>query len=620
MITGCLTLEEKEAVEEVLRDFPGCMEPLALHFYHVETGLAVERKGKEARVGFSTRASLMRGAAMAARQEGAHARETPAFSFLGAMVDCSRNGVMHAEAVRKMCRLTARMGFNALMLYTEDTYEVEGYPYFGYMRGRYSREELRELDAYAAFLGIELVGCIQTLAHLAAPLRWPSMSGMKDVNDILLADDENTYRLIDAMLGSVAQNLTSRRVHIGMDEAHMLGLGKYLQQHGYRQGFEIMNRHLSRVADLCKKHGLSPIMWADMYFRMFADDKGYYNIRTQIPQEVMDGVPPQITLCYWDYYDTDPQVYDIMMEKHQKFRNPLMFAGGAWIWAGLAPLNRFSLHAARAALGSVRRKGVREVMVTLWGDDGAEGSRFASLTTLQAYAEACWNGHMEEEALAPRLLACAGAVWEDVMALSLPNFPPHRKDQGDCIQFPTRALLYQDVLAGLYDRHVAPGDGAFYGQCADELKQAARRNPLWAYVFEAVEAMCRVLAVKAELGVTLKAAYDGGERETLSRLAMETLPELAGQVEALYQCVREQWLAENKSFGLEVLCIRYGGLKQRLLEAGRLIEDYLQGRRDRLEELEAPRLYADCRPEDSTDPLLFCYRNVWADITTANTI
>ena len=38
------------------------------------------------------------------------------------------------------------------MLYTEDTYEVDGQPYFGYMRGRYSKEEMKEIDDFAAEL------------------------------------------------------------------------------------------------------------------------------------------------------------------------------------------------------------------------------------------------------------------------------------------------------------------------------------------------------------------------------------------------------------------------------------------------------------------------------------
>jgi len=41
------------------------------------------------------------------------------------------------------------MSYDSLMLYTEDTFELPGYPYFGHMRGRFSKEELKEIDDYA---------------------------------------------------------------------------------------------------------------------------------------------------------------------------------------------------------------------------------------------------------------------------------------------------------------------------------------------------------------------------------------------------------------------------------------------------------------------------------------
>ena len=44
---------------------------------------------------------------------------------LAVMIDCSRNGVMKPEKVKEFARLIQKMGYNALMLYTEDTYEVE---------------------------------------------------------------------------------------------------------------------------------------------------------------------------------------------------------------------------------------------------------------------------------------------------------------------------------------------------------------------------------------------------------------------------------------------------------------------------------------------------------------
>ncbi len=69
------------------------------------------------------------------------------FQTNGAMVDMSRNAVMNVSTVKHMLRAMALMGMNTYMLYTEDTYEVEGEPYFGYMRGRYSVAEMKELKA-----------------------------------------------------------------------------------------------------------------------------------------------------------------------------------------------------------------------------------------------------------------------------------------------------------------------------------------------------------------------------------------------------------------------------------------------------------------------------------------
>ena len=94
------------------------------------------------------------------------------FDSLGVMIDCSRDAVPNVERLKLFFEAIAKMGYNVAMLYTEDTYEVENEPYFGYKRGRYSMEELRELDSYAASLGIELIPFIQTLAHLGSLTRW----------------------------------------------------------------------------------------------------------------------------------------------------------------------------------------------------------------------------------------------------------------------------------------------------------------------------------------------------------------------------------------------------------------------------------------------------------------
>ena len=58
--------------------------------------------------------------------------------MLGVMIDCSRNAVMNVESVKKYASVIKKMGYNTLMLYTEDTFEIPEQPLFGHLRGRYS--------------------------------------------------------------------------------------------------------------------------------------------------------------------------------------------------------------------------------------------------------------------------------------------------------------------------------------------------------------------------------------------------------------------------------------------------------------------------------------------------
>ena len=154
------------------------------------------------------------------------------------------------------------MGYNCVMLYTEDTYEVDGEPYFGYLRGRYTKEEMKAIDAYAASLGMSVIPCIQTLAHLNAIFRWGMFP--RDCDDILLTDNDRIYTLIDRMFATLSECFVSRRIHIGMDEAHMLGRGQHLDLHGYEKVTTIMKRHLEKVCEIAKKYGYEVMVWSDM--------------------------------------------------------------------------------------------------------------------------------------------------------------------------------------------------------------------------------------------------------------------------------------------------------------------------------------------------------------------
>ena len=49
----------------------------------------------------------------------------------------------------------------------------------------------------------------------------------------LLADSEETYSFLRQILTAASAPYRSKRIHIGMDEAHGVGMGAHLRLHGY---------------------------------------------------------------------------------------------------------------------------------------------------------------------------------------------------------------------------------------------------------------------------------------------------------------------------------------------------------------------------------------------------
>ena len=83
----------------------------------------------------------------------------------------------------------------------------------------------------------------------------------------LLTSNDDIYQYVFPMIDEMAEACRADAVHIGMDEAHMVGLGKYLDIHGYTDRYDILRRHMERVNKIARSHGFEPMMWSDMFFR-----------------------------------------------------------------------------------------------------------------------------------------------------------------------------------------------------------------------------------------------------------------------------------------------------------------------------------------------------------------
>ncbi|WP_391571523.1 beta-N-acetylhexosaminidase [Cohnella sp.] len=523
-------------------------------------------------------------------------REKQQFELVGPMFDLSRNAVLTVDGFKLMLNKLALMGMNSVMLYMEDTYEVSSEPYFGYMRGRYSHAELREIDDYADLFGIEAFPSIQTLAHLEEFLKWQTVWHYRDTKGALLVGEERTNKLVENMIEAACSPFRSRKIHVGMDEAEELGRGKYLDKNGYGNRFDIMAAHLDTVLSVTRRLGLKPMIWSDMFLKLAVGNAGtesnYYDQNTTIPEEMARRIPKDVDMVYWDYVHTEPEHYERVIANHRPLGCNVVFAGAVWIFNTFGVNYGLSLGATDVALQACKKEGIREVYATMWGDDGNESNPFAALLGLQLYAEHAYTeGSPASDRLAERVKLCTGIEANAFLQFKYLDETPGSEPNNSKQSNPSKFLLYQDVLLGQFDKQIEGLEmNAHYKWLESQIR--AHRNPSAEldYLFDVPEKLSAVLKLKSECGLSLKRAYDMKDMDALRHIATTELPAIADAVRQLRGAHRTQWLRMFKPFGWEVLDIRYGGVVNRLETASFRLLDYVEGRIDRIEELEQERL------------------------------
>ena len=583
IIIGSCPEEAREAVREILSllgldqsDGPSIRVDI-----RKGDSLTVRKSDGGIAVSFSRKCEIFRALSHIEKciEEGKETEERAKYSELTYMIDCSRNAIPNLDEVKKLIRTLAAMGYDSLMLYTEDTFELPGYPYFGHMRGRYTEEELRLIDAYADSFGIELIPCIQTLAHLMAALRWHTFGDFKDNSDVLLVGEEKTYDFIRAELEQCKKCFRTSRIHIGMDEAVGIGRGAYLDKNGYKDPSVIFTEHLTRVLDICRELGYEPMIWSDTFFREALGR--YYVTEGEFSEELIAKLPKGVDMVYWDYYHDDPLLLDNMMRLHKSMRLPVVFAGGARKWDGFASNNHRSLAVSAVQLDYCEKHGTDRIIVTAWGDCTAEASTYSSMPTTIYFAERCYSD-ATDKTLDERSRALFELSFSELLEFdSLNRLPGKSQNVNNAAKY----LLYNDPLERLMDMHMDRATvGEAYKKHAKAL-HALEGNAKLGYAFRTLALLADVLALKADLGWRLYEAYGSGDKKSLS-LAGRDIPKIVKGLKKFILAFREQWYRENKTMGFAPQELRLGGLTERLISVKARIDAFVSGKIEKIEELE----------------------------------
>lgn len=506
------------------------------------------------------------------------------FEKLGIMIDNSRNGVMNVKYTKNMIELISKMGFNTMYLYLEDIYLLEKHPYFGYLRGAYSKEELKEIDDYANSFGIEIVPCIQTLAHLNQYFYWEHIEQKyADIADILFVGKKEVNELIDDMIKFFKETFRSNRIHLGMDEAYSLGRGNYATKNGLKEKTVIMLEHIENVLSICNKYEMKAIIWDDMF---------YSNYSRIINNEIK--IPNNLYLMYWNYYNTNEDYYIEEIQKRKQITQNILFAGGSWRWTGYTPHHKKTITTLKASIRATKKEKIEEFLLTSWADDGAESPVFnayfgAMIASIESFNE---NSEIDNiDYLNKVSQFYFGETYDNLYLVGeLDNL-----DKEDLDITPSKYFFYEDLFISKFVYHnmkINRDLSLYYENLERKFNKISNgyenTNFLKKY-FEFYSIYSNILKNKWNLAVNIYFNYN--KKNKLKLLEnIEKIDEILEKLLEFKKIRKEIWYFENKRYGFEVLDQRIGGIYSRLVTVKEDLILFIDGKIEKIEELEEKRI------------------------------
>ncbi len=232
----------------------------------------------------------------------------PRFRHRGLMIDESRS-FKGVDFLKKQMDAMALLKLNILHLHLDDSagwrIESDAYPYLtektawrvgqlywdweknGYRfvskddpeayGGCYSKEELRELVAYAAERYINIIPEIEMPGHsMEVTKAYPEVSCLLEDGTRVVGSwdvcpgSEETYKLFEAVISEVMEIFPYPYIHIGGDEAWMnmwskcVNCRKRMEEEGYTDVHQLQGYLIRRIEAFVRSHGRQVIGWDEI--------------------------------------------------------------------------------------------------------------------------------------------------------------------------------------------------------------------------------------------------------------------------------------------------------------------------------------------------------------------
>jgi len=301
--------------------------------------------------------------------------DSPDMKVRGISDDISRGQVSTLDNFKKIIRHIARYKMNVYMPYLEDMVQLDAYPSIGKGRGALTKDEIKELVAYARKYYVDIIPIFQTLGHYENILSLPEFLKYAEFTGAasLCVSNDSTYVFLENMLREVFKLFPSAYFNMGADESYDVGLGKSKYLVEKTNMAEVHLQHYLKVYNICKKYNKKVLMYGDMLLSH---------------PEVLEKLPKDITIVDWHYRaDIDyPSTRSVNKAGFNYYVSP-----AAWNFLTTFPANLNAFPNIKYITKSGLENGSRGMINSNWGDYGAETFKELILFGYAWSAQCSWN-------------------------------------------------------------------------------------------------------------------------------------------------------------------------------------------------------------------------------------
>ncbi|MBC7288862.1 MAG: family 20 glycosylhydrolase, partial [Armatimonadetes bacterium] len=177
----------------------------------------------------------------------------------------ARGQTVNVEWWKRLIRSLARYKLNALMIYGENDYRFEAYPFLG-REGTFTPEKARELSEYAHRYHVQLIPQFESLGHASAVLRSEQLADLREAGStwVFCTSNPKTWEFLERVIDELCRQFPyAQYIHVGADEFEF-DFGKCpscrakVEQVGYTG---LYAEHMNRLNEIIRKRGRTMLFW-----------------------------------------------------------------------------------------------------------------------------------------------------------------------------------------------------------------------------------------------------------------------------------------------------------------------------------------------------------------------